>query len=203
MQPAGLIIGLGNHGDKYRLTRHNMGFMLVDRLFQRAGARAEILTPPRGLKNKLILMRLVLGDESWLAAKPQTYMNLSGEAAGPLVRYYDIPVEKVLAVHDELDLPLGRMKIRFGGGAAGHKGILSLKQHLGTPDFFRLRLGIGKPLVGETSNWVLSRFSPAEMTVVDELLDAAEQGLDLFVRQGLEAAMRVVNGYSSATLSHD
>ena len=124
-----------------------------------------------------------------------TYMNLSGEAAGHACKYYDIPPEMVIVAHDELDLPLGRMKFKIGGGHAGHNGLKSIEQHLGSRNFNRLRLGIGKPEHGSVSNYVLNRFTANEMKDVDMILEGARKGIEAFISGGFDDALKSINAF--------
>ena len=127
-------------------------------------------------------------------------MNLSGEAAATVSRFHEIPPERVLVVHDELDLPLGRVKFKSGGGTAGHRGLLSIAERLSTRDFPRLRLGTGKPLSGETSRFVLASFSKEEEVVAREAINAAVLGLAIVVRRGLGPAMQKTNGFQATAI---
>ncbi|WP_461211071.1 aminoacyl-tRNA hydrolase [Desulfocurvus sp. DL9XJH121] len=193
-----LIAGLGNPGPDYALTRHNFGFMAVDRLVERCGgeencpavnARGDCLTrecrPARNLPPVL-------------TAKPQTYMNLSGLAVGRLASRFSIPAGDVLVIHDDLDLELGRMKLKQGGGDAGHNGVKSVAEHLGTPGFLRLRLGIGRPPQrGGGRDFVLDAFSPEDMDVAARVLDAAIKGILLLLRRGLPFAVQHINAFDA------
>ncbi|WMW66061.1 aminoacyl-tRNA hydrolase [Nitratidesulfovibrio liaohensis] len=199
MNVAGLIVGLGNPGKEYERTRHNLGFMAVDALMEAAaratGGGCDQLS---GGKKKYDLWRcrITSTGNPWLVTKPQTFMNLSGEAVLAIASYYRIKPGAILVVHDELDIPLGRMKFKTGGGNAGHNGLKSITQLLGTPDFHRLRLGIGRsPHGGETTNWVLGRLSGPEQTLLDALLPAAVQAMITFASQGAAAATQFANAY--------
>ena len=199
MEIAGLIAGLGNPGPQYDLTRHNFGFMVLDALLQGRAGFPVASAPVSSRSNTYRLWKMTPwhGAAPWLLVKPMTYMNLSGEAVGHACRYYKLDPAGVLVVHDELDLPLGRLKIKFGGGAAGHKGIRSITQHLGGPDFTRLRLGIGKPEFGDTASYVLRRFSPEESSLAGEVVEQALRGIETFIRSGLEQAMQEINGFNA------
>ena len=141
MAVAGLIVGLGNPGKQYESTRHNMGFLFVDELLR----EAKNVSSMSGDKFRCELWKAALpgSPDQWLIAKPQTFMNLSGECVQPLAAWHRLLPENILVVHDELDIAPGRMKFKKGGGNAGHNGLKSITQRLGTPDFYRLRLGIG------------------------------------------------------------
>lgn len=178
-----LIVGLGNPGRKYRGNRHNLGFMTVDRLANRAGITSN------KTQNKAIVGDARLVGQSVILAKPQTYMNSSGDAVGPLANYYKIPPERVLVVYDELDLPLGTLRLRSQGGAGGHGGMKSIIQHLGQ-EFPRLRLGIGRPPGRmEPADFVLQDFRDHELPVVEAMLDEAVAAVETFLREGIDIAM--------------
>lgn len=200
MNISGLIVGLGNPGREYEHTRHNFGFMLVDTLLQAAqnlpNGQCESLASGKK-KYELWRCDLVSGQAPWLVAKPQTFMNLSGEAVLAIASYYRIKPAAIVVAHDELDLPLGRMRFKIGGGNAGHNGLKSITQCLGTPDFYRLRLGIGRPpFAGPTTNWVLGRFPSAESATITSVLEAAIDGIRLFSLQGAVAATQRINSFS-------
>ena len=184
-----LLIGLGNPGREYRDNRHNIGFMLIDRVAVRLDARGmklqskAIVTTGNHTGNKLLL------------AKPQTYMNLSGTAVQGLAHFYKLPVEKLLVAHDDLDLPFGTVRLRPGGGPGGQKGVASAIERLGTKDFARLRIGIGRPPGRmDPANYVLQDFSHDEMKALSEILDRAADAALTFVTDGLDMAMNKYNG---------
>lgn len=189
-----LLAGLGNPGPRYAPTRHNIGFMAVDalriRLEDKFPGCSERLVKPKGCYE---LWKAQVFGKTWLLVKPLTYMNLSGEAVAPLANFYKISPPGILAVHDELDLPLGRLRFKRGGGLAGHNGLKSLEACLGSRDFLRLRLGIDKPAQGEVINYVTSPFSATETTVLEKVLDAAAASLLLFMEHGLTPAMQEAN----------
>lgn len=199
MQLSGIIVGLGNPGAEYAMTRHNFGFMLVDALLNYAreadfGPVEKISSP----KDKLELWKAWLAPRPalpWLFIKPLTFMNLSGQAVRPVISYYNIPVDSLIALHDEMDLPLGRMRFKFGGGSAGHKGINSMVQELGTPDFYRLRLGIGKRGPEGAIKHVIGRFSKTEEDAAAKVLRAAGEALIRFPEAGFAATQEAVNGF--------
>ena len=183
-----LVAGLGNPGRKYRKNRHNVGFMAVERL-----------AAAHGLSLSRVEQRAVVGSghiasRSVLLAKPQTYMNKSGDAVGPLANYYKIDAADVLVIYDDLDLPLGTLRLRDRGGAGGHNGMKSIIQHLGN-DFPRLRLGIGRP-PGRMppAAYVLQDFGDDEWPIVEQVLDRAVDAVDLFLRDGVNLAMSRFNG---------
>jgi PTH1 family peptidyl-tRNA hydrolase len=178
-----LIVGLGNTGRKYRRNRHNIGFMVVDKLAEVHGislSRAQ---------NKAVMGNGRIVNQSVILAKPQTMMNLSGDAVGPIARYYDIPPANILVIYDELDLPFGTIRLREKGGAGGHNGMKSIINHLGN-DFPRMRLGIGRP-PGRMppAAYVLQDFGRDDEPVVAEILDTAVQAVSTFLTDGINLAM--------------
>lgn len=184
-----LLIGLGNPGREYRDNRHNIGFMLIDRLIVRLNAR--------GLKvqSKAIVTTATYEDRKLILAKPQTYMNLSGQSIQGLVHFYKLPVENMLIAFDDLDLPFGTIRLRPGGGAGGQKGFASAIEQLGTKDIARLRLGIGRPPGRmDPSAYVLQDFSREEMKTLSEIVDRAADAALAFVVDGLNKAMNKYNG---------
>lgn len=182
-----LVVGLGNPGERYRDTRHNIGFVAVERLagaadwrqkFQGQIAQAELTG------HKLALL------------KPLTFMNESGQSVGPAAKFYRVEPESVIVVHDELDLPLGTLRIKLGGGDAGHNGLRSIRAHLGTGEFLRVRLGIGRPAPtfrGDVADYVLQAFPPAEQGARDHMAIEAVSAIELIVGRGLSSAMNTVN----------
>lgn len=183
-----LIVGLGNPGREHRGNRHNIGFMAVDRL-----AEAHQL-PLGSVRHRAIVGTGHINERSVILAKPQTYMNRSGEAVSTLTRYYDIALEDLLVVYDELDLPFGVLRLRSKGGAGGHNGMRSIIQHLGQ-EFPRLRLGIGRPL-GQMppAAYVLQNFGAQDKPLLNELLDEAVRAIETFLLEGVELAMTRHNG---------
>lgn len=184
-----LLIGLGNPGREYQNNRHNFGFMLIDRIAVRLNAR--------GLKvqSKAIVTSGIYQDRKIILAKPQTYMNLSGQSIQGLANFYKLPLENLLVAHDDLDLPFGTIRMRPGGGPGGQKGIASTIAQLGTKDFARLRLGIGRPPGRmDPAAYVLQDFSRDETKIISELLDRAADAALEFVVNGLDTAMNKYNG---------
>jgi PTH1 family peptidyl-tRNA hydrolase len=188
--PADLLVaGLGNPGAEYVGSRHNVGFEVVDVLVDRYGGRLR-----KGRERALVDEVRIAGRRVALA-QPQTYMNLSGEAVAPLARRFGIahPAHLVV-VHDELDLPLGRMKVKVGGGLAGHNGLRSIKAHLHSDEFVRIRLGVGKPPSKEQgADHVLRRVGKAERKVLDEIVGLAADAVEVILAEGPEAAMTRYN----------
>ena len=184
-----LLVGLGNPGREYRGTRHNIGFMFIDQLCKAVGislsrVQAKALVGAGQLEGKRVVL-----------AKPQTFMNLSGQAVGALVRFYKVPLSQILVAHDDLDLPLGTLRMRPGGGSAGQKGVASTIQQLGAQEFGRLRLGIGRPPGQmDAAAYVLQNFSEGEQITLDRVLERAVGAARLFVKDGIEPAMNAFNG---------
>lgn len=184
-----LLIGLGNPGREYRDNRHNVGFMLIDRLAVRLDARGM------KVQSKAIVTTAAYQERKLLLAKPQTYMNLSGHSAQGLLNFYKIPVENMLVAHDDLDIPFGTIRIRPKGGPGGQKGMASTIEQLGTNGFARLRIGIGRPPGRmDPAAYVLQDFSRDEMRVLSEIIDRAAEAALEFVRNGVNAAMNKYNG---------
>ena len=184
-----LLIGLGNPGREYRDNRHNVGFMLIDRLIVRLNARGM------KVQSKAIVTTATYEDRKLILAKPQTYMNLSGQSAQGLLNFYKIPVENMLIAHDDLDIPFGTIRIRPGGGPGGQRGMASTIERLGTKDFPRLRIGIGRPPGRmDPSAYVLQDFSRDEMKILSEIVDRAAEAALTFVVDGLNKAMNKYNG---------
>ncbi|MCP4356539.1 MAG: aminoacyl-tRNA hydrolase [Chloroflexi bacterium] len=183
-----LITGLGNPGRKYRGNRHNIGFMVVDRLAAAYGIQSS------KVQNKAIVGSGRIANKPVIIAKPQTYMNRSGDAVGPLTNYYKIPNENILIIYDELDLPFGAIRLREKGGAGGHNGMRSLINHLGQ-EFARMRLGIGRP-PGRmpVEAYVLQDFHKDNLLLLDEVLDTAVQAVETFLAEGIQLTMSRYNG---------
>lgn len=197
MESVGLIVGLGNPGPEYERTRHNFGFLVIDAIIEAAETRKSMRLEVLQREGDFQLWRCVLGGSSCLLAKPLTFMNLSGRAVARICGRNGIPAQEVLIVHDELDLPMGRMKLKRGGGSNGHKGIDSTAEHLGSVDFLRLRLGIGRPEhSSQVVSWVLQSFSAAEENGVHEVCAAAFKGLGLLMRRGVTDATQFINAFS-------
>jgi len=183
-----LIAGLGNPGLQYADTRHNVGFMLLDYL-----ARGSNVSFSES-KWKALIAKTTIRDESVVLLKPQTFMNASGTALAAVTQYYKLSINTILVIHDDLDIPLGRIKIVAGGGAGGHKGVLSCIDHLGSKNFSRLKIGIGRPAAPiPPEKYVLSRFGPDEHEVLTQEMTVAVEGVKIFVQQGISAAMNVLN----------
>jgi PTH1 family peptidyl-tRNA hydrolase len=188
-----LVVGLGNPGNDYATTRHNAGFLVVDELARRFGASV--------CHNKwqAYFAQLERWGNKIFFIKPDTFMNLSGKAVARYVDFYKVEPDRLLVIHDDLDMNPGRVKLVAGGGAGGHNGIRSLVEWLGTGNFLRLKLGIGRPgKLGVHSEipvekYVLAPFSPDEKKLLDERMDSIEKGLEYLVRDGLSKAMNLLN----------
>jgi PTH1 family peptidyl-tRNA hydrolase len=184
-----LLIGLGNPGREYKDNRHNVGFMLIDRLAVRLSARGM------RVQSKAIITDAIYEERKLILAKPQTYMNLSGHSVQGLANFYKLPLEKLLVAHDDLDVPFGTIRLRPGGGPGGQKGVASAIERLGTKGFARLRIGIGRPPGRmDPAAYVLQDFSRDELRTLSEILDRAAEGALAFVREGLDSAMNKFNG---------
>jgi peptidyl-tRNA hydrolase, PTH1 family len=184
-----LLIGLGNPGREYRDSRHNVGFMLIDRIAIRLNARGM------KVQSKAIVTTALYEDRKLILAKPQTYMNLSGQSIPGLIHFYKLPLTNVLVAHDDLDIPFGTIRIRPGGGPGGQRGMASTIEQLGTKDFPRLRIGIGRPPGRmDPSAYVLQDFTREEMKILSEIIDHAADAALEFVLNGLDKAMNKYNG---------
>jgi PTH1 family peptidyl-tRNA hydrolase len=182
-----LVAGLGNPGREYARTRHNAGHMVCDELARRHGVSYRSKFSGDLAELRLDGLRVAL-------LKPQTFMNESGRSVGAAARFFKLPPERLLVVHDEVDLDLGRLQARLGGGLAGHNGLRSIAQHLGTPEFQRLRIGVGRPERGDprpVADWVLTPFPP-EVDVA-ELVARASDAAETIALEGIEEAQQRVN----------
>jgi PTH1 family peptidyl-tRNA hydrolase len=183
-----LIVGLGNPGRKYERTRHNLGFLVIDRM----ASENDV-----AVKKKLcgaLVGDWCLDGEQIILAKPQTFMNRSGEAVDGLLREYGGTAEDLMVVYDDLDLSFGRIRIRAGGSAAGHRGILSILETLADVPFYRVRIGIGRPPQGvDAVDYVLEPFSNGEMSELNEIVDRAAESVVCLLRNGPRRAMELYN----------
>ena len=183
-----LVVGLGNPGRRYLRTRHNLGFLLLDRVAETRGIRIG------DERCESLVGRGEWERESLVLAKPQTYMNNSGLAAAALLRRFRVRGADLVVVYDDLDLPFGRLRIRCGGSAGGHRGLASILQHVADRDFVRLRLGIGRPPAGmDAVDYVLSRFSDEQQDSLDGVLTRAAEALEAIVLEGPVRAMESFN----------
>jgi PTH1 family peptidyl-tRNA hydrolase len=183
-----LIVGLGNPGADYARTRHNAGFMAVDRLAEALGAGGE------KKQGKALVRTADAGPDRLLLAKPQSYMNLSGDPLWELLNFYKDGIEDFIVVHDDLDLPLGRLRFKSDGGTGGHKGLKSITARLGSDEYDRLKIGIGRPPeFMATEDYVLQAFSAEERAVLDKVLQTVVEGMRCWLAEGVVAAMNCFN----------
>lgn len=183
-----VIAGLGNPGRQYADTRHNIGFMVAEELARRWGI---VMSRQRfdsafgdGLR----------GNRKVVILTPNTYMNLSGRAVAPAARFFDIEDGALVVVHDEIELPFGRIRLKFSGGHAGHNGLRSIDQELGTKAYFRIRMGVGRPRFGQVKDYVLSRFSKAERAGLQDVIGGGADAVEQLLEGGLKAAQNEING---------
>jgi len=183
-----VIVGLGNPGKKYEDTRHNVGFHVVDQLAETEGLRFD------ENRNKALLARGHIAKRAAVLIKPQTFMNLSGEAVGSIVRFYKVPVDRVLVIYDDLDLEMAKLRLRPKGGSGGHQGMTSIIQHLGSQNFPRIRIGIGRP-PGQmpASAYVLQKFAADEWAEMSQTYQQALEAIRVLLADGLEQAMNRFN----------
>lgn len=184
-----LLVGLGNPGKEYEKTRHNAGFLAIDRIAERFGIKIDFyectsLTGRGSIEGVPVIL-----------ARPQTFMNRSGVAVRCLIAKYKVDPKNIIVIYDDIDLPLGKVRIRTSGGAGGHKGMVSIINSLGTESFPRIRLGIGRPEDKKVDivEYVLSPFSPEEWPVFEESLEKAVEGVRLIFQKGYPAAMSAIN----------
>jgi PTH1 family peptidyl-tRNA hydrolase len=190
MENLHLIVGLGNPGAEYARTRHNAGFLVAERLAERC--RAD-WTYEKRLNARLA--RAERNSRRVLLCEPQTYMNSSGEAVGAVLAFYRVPLTGLLVVVDDADLPLGEIRLRPGGSSGGHHGLESIEQHLGTRDYARLRIGIGRQTgAREITGYVLGRFSSTEAALADRVLTVASDQAETWLEAGMQKAMSQFNG---------
>src|SRR5438309_9329925 len=182
-----LIVGLGNPGPKYAGTRHNVGFEVIDYLAAGPGCSAF------REKFEAFVAELKEGDETILLLKPLTFMNLSGRAVRAAVDFYKVPVEQVLIVCDDFNLPLGKLRVRTKGSHGGQNGLRSIQEHLGTDAYSRLRIGVGQPDPGDAVDFVLSRFRPAARKATEEAVATDDQAVLVWLQRGHEACRNRTN----------
>ncbi|GIW26468.1 aminoacyl-tRNA hydrolase [Meiothermus sp.] len=188
-----LIVGQGNPGAQYARTKHNVGFWVLDRLSSDFRPRGNALIA------EVKFLRASGEQVSGLLIKPTTFYNATGEAVAPLARFYKIPPDRILVVHDELDLPPGRLRFKAGGSSAGNYGLESIAAHLGTRDFHRLRIGIGKPPTPEEgASWVLSGFHPDLLPLMDKVIQTAAEAAQTWATEGIEVCQKKYNGLNLA-----
>ncbi len=182
-----LVVGLGNPGLKYRDTRHNVGWKVLELLAERSAA------PPLREKWRGLTTKTSIGGEDVALLAPQTFMNLSGESVVGAMAFYKLAPADIIVLHDEIDLPFGDVRVKVGGGAAGHNGLRSLIQHCGGPDFIRVRIGVGRPPHGTTESWVLGNFDGVESASLGPVLEAAALAAETVVKEGPPAAQNKIN----------
>lgn len=186
-----LVVGLGNPGPNYAKTRHNLGFVVADLLAERLGSKFKV---HKRSGAEVVTGRI--GSRPIVLAKPRTYMNESGRQVGPLAKFYSVPPADIVVVHDELDIEFGRIRLKFGGGVAGHNGVRSVSAALGSKDFQRVRIGIGRPPGRkDPASFVLENFTVAERAEVPVLCEQAADATELLVAQGLEPAQNTVHAW--------
>lgn len=185
-----LIVGLGNPGDKYEDTRHNVGYRVADELAARTGARVQ------KLRYRALTDTALVGGSKVLLMKPVTFMNLSGEAVRQAVDFYKIPPERVLVISDDVSLPAGRLRIRKSGSAGGHNGLKNIILHLGGDGFPRVKVGVGeKPHPDyDMADWVLSRFTGEDKKIIDAAVKRAADAVECYIKEGPDRAMSKFNG---------
>ncbi len=182
-----LVAGLGNPGKGYSSSRHNVGFMVVDELAKRLGAFLK-----KGFRS--LYAQTLLEEKKLILLKPETYMNRSGEAVSDVIEFFKIPLKDVIVAHDEMDLPLGNIKVKVGGGSAGHNGIQSIISCLGDSGFIRIRVGIGKPdQQTEVVGHVLSKFDKGEKRIIEDMVIRAADAVLEIALHGVESTMNKFN----------
>lgn len=183
-----LIVGLGNIGEKYCFTRHNIGFMAIDKIVIDEGSSLK-----EEKRLKCFMTKFRFADEDVIFIKPTTYMNLSGEAVRAVMDYYKISVDDLLIIFDDLSLPLGKMRFRPNGSDGGHNGIKSVVQHLGTKDFARLKLGIGPQPPIPAENFVLQNFTPEQLTEVKKVVTTTKDAVEFYLKHDIQQAQNKFN----------
>jgi PTH1 family peptidyl-tRNA hydrolase len=184
-----LIVGLGNPGIEYRNNRHNVGFMVLDRLASSMGIKFA------KYQFKALVGFQLIDDQKCIIAKPQTFMNLSGVSVASILKFYKVTEDHLMVIHDDIDLPLGMIRLRSSGSSAGQKGMESIILRLKTQDFPRLRIGIGRPSRQRSAaNYVLADFIKAEKTILDGILNTCVEAIKTFIQCGIDTAMNRYNG---------
>lgn len=194
INPLHLVIGLGNPGRQYKKNRHNIGFMLVDRLADKTGAIFS------KVESKALITKTAYQDHLMILAKPQTFMNLSGQPVSSLIRFYKIPIENLMVIYDDIDLPFGYLRLRTEGGTGGHKGMQSIIERLGSQAFPRLRIGIGRPPgIRQAASYVLQEFTKTEMVELPTIIDQGVDAILCSITHGIEEAMTLFNRNEDVT----
>ncbi|MDT5127107.1 MAG: peptidyl-tRNA hydrolase, family [Mycobacterium sp.] len=187
-----LVVGLGNPGPGYAKTRHNVGFVVADILADRIGSGFKVHK-----RSGAEVTTGRIGGRSVILAKPRTYMNDSGRQVGPLAKFYSVAPADLIIVHDELDIDFGRIRLKFGGGVAGHNGLRSVSSALGTNDFQRVRIGVGRPPGRKSgATYVLENFTATERTEVPTICEQAADATELLIELGLEPAQNTVHAWA-------
>ncbi len=181
-----IIVGLGNPGERYARTRHNAGAMVIDELLERAGAKLK------SHKSGCLIAEVTLAEERAVLARPTSYMNESGRPVGELARWYKVEPADLIVVHDEIDVPFGEIRVKAGGGTAGHNGLASIVNHLSTKDFTRVRVGVGRPR-SEGVEHVLGEFSGAQRKELPDVIARAADATERIIEIGVERAMNEIN----------
>ena len=182
-----LVVGLGNPGKKYEKTRHNVGFMVIDRFSSVSGIEVS------RKKHFSVFGKGKVDSETIFPAKPLTYVNVSGKAVSSFVRYYSFDLRDLIVIYDDMDLPPGKIRVRSEGGAGGHKGIESIILSLGSREFSRIRVGIGRAENRSDTEFVLGKFSPDEKPLIEDAISRSVEAVEVIIREGLEAAMNMFN----------
>ena len=193
MEIGGIIVGLGNPGNQYKNNRHNLGFLVLEQFLEAIAPKYHV-EQVSASKFSCILFKVTFEKNiPWFFAFPQTFMNLSGECVQPLLAWYKTNPEKLIVVHDELDLTPGRIQLKKGGGAAGHNGLKSITQRLATQEYYRLRIGIGRPKdPANVSSWVLGGFGE-DSELITQSQEEACSGLENIIQNGIVKAMNEIN----------
>lgn len=193
MEDGRLVVGLGNPEARYEGTRHNVGFAVADELHARCGSH--------GWQEKFLgcYSRVDIAGHPAILLKPMTYMNLSGNSVSRAARFHRLPSDRIIVVHDDLDLEFKTVRVKLGGGTGGHKGLASCVADLGTSDFLRVRVGIGRPPHGSATDYVLSPFSNDEQAVIEEVIAAGADAVDTVIRHGVVRAMNRFNKREGGT----
>lgn len=183
-----LIAGLGNPGREYDMTRHNIGFEVIDYIADKYKIKVK------KLKFKSLYQKAELAGEEVILMKPQTYMNLSGESVRDAAAFYKIPPEKIIVISDDINLEKGRIRVRKSGSAGGHNGLKSIIYQLSSDNFMRVRIGVGDKEVGELADYVLSRFTKEEIPLLEKAIVNAASAIEEIIKNGAESAMNLYNG---------
>jgi peptidyl-tRNA hydrolase, PTH1 family len=185
-----VVVGLGNPGNKYHGTRHNVGFAVIDSLAAAPGVGRFLE------RFQAEIAEWQVDDQKVLLVKPETFMNLSGRPVRQVVDFYQLPLEDLLVVGDDVNLPLGKLRFRSKGSAGGHNGLRDIQSHLGTNEYSRLRIGVDAPGQEDMIDHVLSRFKPGERPVIEEAVATAAQAVEVWIREGIQVCMNRYNGKS-------